>query len=118
MNEYDKLYGFTIKDTHTKADSLSEKTYDEVIRLLNLRGNVDCIVYERYRKDGLPARLHVHGIIRFTRIPRLTSILPKGYSFLFEKIYDLKTWSKYISKRSPTFGDIDRQFFKDNPIMD
>lgn len=108
--EYEKLYGFTIKDTHTPEALLSEETYQTVIRSLIVRGDVDQLVYERHRKDGTKARLHVHGTIRFTRVPLLTSLIPKGYSFLFEKINDYKTWSKYCSKRQHSDQDYYEHF--------
>jgi len=94
-----KLYGFTLKETSLKEEFLCPESYQHTLKLLRTKGEILELVYEDLRKDSISkARLHVHGIIDFDVIPRLTTLCPKGFSTKFEKIYNLKGWHKYCHK--------------------
>lgn len=112
-----KLYGFTIKETFTKQDLLTEATYSLVLNKLKAKGEIIDIVFENKRKNGTPARLHCHGVIDFKVIPKLTSLCPPTFSMRFEKIWDLPGWNRYCSKNLEYIeilkGDIE-DMYKDN----
>lgn len=112
------LYAFTIKDTYTKQAYLTEATYSKVLNILRDKGDILDLVFESKGKHGKPARLHCHGIIEFTKIPRLTTVAPSTFSCKFERIYSLDGWTKYMSKyNKPTpvesFDDISEQDLTD-----
>lgn len=95
-----KLYAFTFKNWKTPKDLLDESHYEEILHMLRKHGSILDLVYEDKNKQGLKCRLHIHGIIDFQSIPRLTTLIPKGYSVKFDKIYNLEQFQRYIHKNS------------------
>lgn len=93
-----KLFGFTYKDTKSIECNLNEASYENILKMLRKHGNIIDLVYENKNKLGGKARLHIHGVIDFLSIPRLTTLIPVGYSVKFDKIYNLNQFQRYIHK--------------------
>lgn len=89
-----KLYAFTYKIDDVEDPS----EYDYEARILGiLRRKYDLIdhVYEHDSKG----KLHVHGIVDFGfKVPRFTTMVPKGIHSNHKMIYDLDGWRRYLLK--------------------
>jgi len=104
-----KLYGFTLKETRSPEALLSETDYQVALNAIQRRGDILDLHYESTKSNGAKARLHVHGLVEFDRIPLLTSICPSNFSTKFEKIYDLEGWNKYCTKDRHIYNRIDNK---------
>lgn len=98
MNNYgDKLFGFTYKGVK-QGSNPTKIDYLKIIDVLNKRGTV---LDYRYEKDS-KGKLHIHGIVKFTRTPLFRSLHFPYYSQKYEEIYDMAGWERYIGKSSRT----------------
>lgn len=98
MAKFTNTFGFTIKDSKTKENMLSEETYQPILNEWGKKGEILFVVYENKSKKGDAARLHVHGSIKFHNRPFLMSFLKPDFIIKFEQIYDMQGWHKYCMK--------------------
>jgi len=70
------------------------KDYDQVIRVLNRYGYVDCHFYER---DSL-GKLHVHGIVQLRKGFMRKRLAIQGFHMHLVEMYERQGWEKYILK--------------------
>lgn len=90
----EKNYGFTFKKNLGKAEFIDESDYEPILRNLNRVGKVVDVIYEKDKKG----RLHIHGIVTFTRSPLFRMLCPKYYHSYFEELYDQAGWNRYMMK--------------------
>lgn len=86
------LYGFTIKRNDTPNPT--QECYLPILKNLASKGTIVDYVYETDSKG----RLHIHGILEVVKQPYFKSLIPKGYHFKYEGLYDKSGWERYIHK--------------------
>ncbi len=91
-----KLFAFTYKCV--KSNYVPTKVdYQMIMDQISKKG---VILDYRYEKDS-KGKLHIHGVIKFSRTPLFKSLHFTYYSQFYEEIYDINGWNKYIGKNSP-----------------
>lgn len=86
------LFGFTIKKFG--VNTCTQQDYLPVLKVLSSKGDIVEFVYETDSKQ----KLHIHGILEVSRQPYFKSLVPRGFHFKYEEIYDLAGWQRYIHK--------------------
>jgi len=84
------------------------KDYDQVIRVLNRYGYVDCHFYER----DSSGKLHVHGIVQLRKGFMRKRLAIQGFHMHLVEIYERQGWEKYILKDEYLF---DKKFEPSEP---
>lgn len=91
----ERNYGFTYKLNNKPADLVTEQDYEPITKVLNKKGQIIDLVYEKDSKN----RIHIHGVVKFqNKTPLFSSMCLKGFHSHFEEIYDQAGWNKYIHK--------------------
>lgn len=100
-----KHYGFTLKINNKK--NLVNEDYMSYIRMLEKKGEIVNYVFEDLTKDGKPAKLHVHGMVTFMKVPNFRLMCPYGMHTSFEELdsqNDIDNWMRYIQKNARTIN--------------
>lgn len=88
------LYAFTYKINDMKDPTIED--YEE--RVLKPLRKKFPIVDTSYEKDS-KGKLHVHGVIDFFgKVPRFTTVVPKGVHSFHRKVTSLADWQRYMLK--------------------